>query len=456
MVHMVNRYQPLSDRQMKVLKWVVDGCPDGRWEDYSFKRTTYALADRGLVTVDRRRNSWSAQVTEDGRYYLERRQYPPDPDVQDSRPADAEQHKKRRAAVELSPVNLVAELQVGDGVITIPDPAPDTRASYRRAISKAISHGAVPEGYLLRHKGRDHGDLVIRLISRDEAGQSAEKLPPVPVPTTLEIVHETVRTLRDERPGLLDVADSSRGRALLVLQAIADECGRRGYEFSLRPDDNPTFQISVDGVSFGFVMFEEYESRPVMNEDDLKEAKYDWQRVRSAVQKVRSGRLAIQTGSRYSAVSWADRKRWSLAGRLPHLFAYVEQSTIETIEQRARAERERIERRQAWEQALDRARQLYVTDLNRHRLDLQLVASRRAEDLRRYADRIDRQAEAMDDAEPALQSHQWAAWTRSEADRTDPLLRPTDLVYVKPEEIKESDLDPFMPRGMSVWRPPPQ
>ncbi|WP_437773515.1 hypothetical protein [Arthrobacter sp. KNU40] len=265
-----------------------------------------------------------------------------------------------------------------------------------------------------------------------------------------------MRTLRDKRPRLLDVADSSRERALLVLQAIAEECGRRGYEFSLRPDDNPTFQISMDGVSFGFVMFEEYESRPVMNEADLKEAKYDWQRVRSTVRKVRSGKLVIRTGSRHSPVSWADRKRWSLAGRLPYLFAYVEQSTIETIEQRANAERERIERRQAWERALDRARQLCVTDLNRRRLDDQLAASRRAENLRCYADSIDRQAEAMDDAEPALQARQWAAWMRSEADRTDPLLRLTDLAYVRPEAIKDSDLDAFMPRGMSVWRRPPQ
>jgi hypothetical protein len=126
---------------------------------------------------------------------------------------------------------------------------------------------------LLRHTGRDHGDLVIRLISPDEAGQSEEKLPPISVPTTLEIVHETVRTLRDERPELLDVADSSRQQALLVLQSIAEECGRRGYEFSLRPDDAPTFQISVEGISTDFSMFEEFESRPVMNEDELKEAK---------------------------------------------------------------------------------------------------------------------------------------------------------------------------------------
>lgn len=62
----------------------------------------------------------------------------------------------------------------------------------------------------------------------------------------------------------------------------------------------------------------------------------------------------------------------------------------------------------------------------------------------------------MNVAELALQAHQWAAWTRSEADRTDPLLRPTDLIYLKPEDIKDSDLDAFMPGGMSVWRPPPQ
>ncbi|WP_413247827.1 hypothetical protein [Sinomonas flava] len=440
---------------MKVLEWVAGGCPDGVWEDYSFKRTTYALEDRGLVTVDRRRKSWSAQVTDDGRYYLEHRQYRPNPGRLGSHPAAAGHREEPHAAVALSPVELIAELQAVDGVLTVPDPAPNTRALYGRAISKAISDGAVPEGYVLRHTGSDRGDLVIRLISRDDDGQKEDKLPPIPVPTSLETVHESVRKLRDERPGLLDVADSSRERALLVLQAIADECGRRGYEFGLRPDGAPTFQISVEGIPSGFSMSEEYERRPVVNEDELKEAKYTWQRVRSTVQKVRSGRLVIRAGSSYSPVSWADRKRWSLAHRLPDLFAYVEQHTAEVIERHAREQRELAERRQAWEQALDRARQLYVADLNRRRLDDQLAASHRAEDLRRYADRIDRQADAMDDAEAALWARQWAVWTRAEADRADPLLHPTDLVHVQPEDIKVSDLDAFMPRGMSVWSPPP-
>ncbi|MDQ6739144.1 MAG: hypothetical protein M3021_01895, partial [Actinomycetota bacterium] len=263
-----------------------------------------------------------------------------------------------------------------------------------------------------------------------------------------------VQALRDERPGLLDVADPSRERALLVVQAIADECGRRGYEFSLRPDHTPTFQISTEGISTAFVVSEEYERRPVVNESELREARYPWQRVQSTVQKVHSGRLVIRTDSRYSPVSWADRKRWSLTDRLPDFFAYVEQHTAEVIERHSREERERIERRQAWEHAVVRARKLYVADLNRRRLDDQLAASRRAEDLRRYADGIDQRAGAMGDAEAAMRAREWAVWTRSEGDRADPLLRPADLVYVEPEEIRDGDLEAFMPRGMNVWRPP--
>ena len=75
---MVRRYPPLSDRQTKVLAWVADRCPDGVWSDFTHKRTTYALADRGLVTVDRRRHSWYAALTEPGSYYLEHGNYHPE------------------------------------------------------------------------------------------------------------------------------------------------------------------------------------------------------------------------------------------------------------------------------------------------------------------------------------------------------------------------------------------
>lgn len=68
---MVQRYGSLNERQLEVLKWIHDGCPDGVWTAFTYKRTTYTPADRKLVTVDKRRGSWSASITDDGRYYHE-------------------------------------------------------------------------------------------------------------------------------------------------------------------------------------------------------------------------------------------------------------------------------------------------------------------------------------------------------------------------------------------------
>ncbi|MGH3502040.1 MAG: hypothetical protein ACRDQA_14325 [Nocardioidaceae bacterium] len=73
---MARNYPPLSPRQLDVLTWIGDGCPDGVWSDFTYKHTTYALAGRGLVTVDMRRGSWSAALTQRGRYYLDHGDFP--------------------------------------------------------------------------------------------------------------------------------------------------------------------------------------------------------------------------------------------------------------------------------------------------------------------------------------------------------------------------------------------
>lgn len=451
---------------MKVLAWVADGCPDGVWSDFTHKRTTYALADRGLVTVDRRRHSWSAALTEPGRYYLEHGNYRPEATEPEPnrRPTGLERGGRRdrpvgrggrpRDSFPVSPVDLVTELQSSDGVLTVPEPEAEVRAGYRRAISKAIADGLIPDGYVLRHKGRDRGDLVVRLLSRDEAASAREQLPPIPVPESLDAAHEVVLELRDHRPELLDVESSSRRRALLILQAIAEECDRRGYGFGLGSQEQSTFQISPGEIVFAFAMFEEYTRREVPDPEELATVKYEWQRVRSTVRQVRSGRLVIRLGGRYSSVSWADRKRWTLIDKLPALFAHVEQSACDIAERRARAAREREERHRAWEAALVQAKQDYAIDFNRRRLDRQLADAARAEELRRYAARIDQHVANRHDVEAVGHAHDWAAWIRTEADRIDPLQRPEDLSYVEPDQVEPRDLDPFMPRGMNAQHPP--
>lgn len=67
--------KPLNPPQVEVLQWISDGCPDGVWPDFTYKTTAIALQGRRLAKVSKRRG-WYADITEDGRYYLEHERYP--------------------------------------------------------------------------------------------------------------------------------------------------------------------------------------------------------------------------------------------------------------------------------------------------------------------------------------------------------------------------------------------
>jgi excisionase family DNA binding protein len=69
------RRQPLSDRQVNVLRWISDGCPDCEWPDESHKLSARALESRGLARVRRRGKRWHAVLTEDGQHYLDHGHY---------------------------------------------------------------------------------------------------------------------------------------------------------------------------------------------------------------------------------------------------------------------------------------------------------------------------------------------------------------------------------------------
>ena len=47
----MRRNEPLSTRQVEVLRWIGQGCPEGVWPDFTYKTTTYALAARNLAGV---------------------------------------------------------------------------------------------------------------------------------------------------------------------------------------------------------------------------------------------------------------------------------------------------------------------------------------------------------------------------------------------------------------------
>lgn len=120
-----------------------------------------------------------------------------------------------------------------------------------------------------------------------------------------------------------------------------------------------------------FSLSEEDEKREVVDQGELAGAKYPWQRVRSTLRSVPSGRLVLRLDDGPTSKIWADRMRWSLADKLPAAFGYIEQAAAAAIERRTQQEARRRERRQAWEVAVQQAKLAYVSDLNRNRLDHQ-------------------------------------------------------------------------------------
>lgn len=61
----------LTERQLKVLRWVGDGCPARDWPDETHKLTARAMSHRGLLVVSRKRKVWTATITDLGRYVLD-------------------------------------------------------------------------------------------------------------------------------------------------------------------------------------------------------------------------------------------------------------------------------------------------------------------------------------------------------------------------------------------------
>jgi hypothetical protein len=224
----------VNDRQREVLKWIADGCPDGRWpqDDFSYKVSAGALKSRGLVTIKGHAATWAAEITEAGTHYLEHGSYPA---------GSARPRRTRRSSRAGSPANS-APLDLGDGAsetltqakaliqrlrqesgkISIADPEDSTRAHYRRLLHACRVHHLVPDGHELRFTGRNLGDIVIVLST----GTPEETSDWDRIRTTARKVTTNLGALRTalENSSILDpISEALRPRAVDLLLDLAEE-----------------------------------------------------------------------------------------------------------------------------------------------------------------------------------------------------------------------------------------
>lgn len=444
----MRRNEPLTVRQVEVLRWIAEDCPNGVWQDFTYKTTAYALAARGLVRVNRRRKQWSASLTDDGRFYLLHGRYPQDiiPDG-DVRTAGTTSGTGDLAA------ELLAQLTAGDGHLTVTSPSERQRAMYRRAIHFLITGHQVPEGFVLRHTGRDRGDLTIRLQPEDEAPRPQPR-PTVTVPQSSGAVRDQVRALASRLR--LPVTEPTIERALRILQAIADECLARGWSLDCDPEDDRRLWIRAGECSFELSLREKLVDRDVPDEDKLSTSKYPWQRIPLQATKVGSGRLRLELGRYYQSKSWSDQTRWSLDDKLGSLFAELDARVAQVAEERRLREADLLYRQQAWDAAVLAAKEAYVVDLNRRRLRDQVHDHVEARKLREYARSLIDVIDSCHDASTADAIRKWQQWARDEATRVDPVNHVDMLRYVEPDTVAPGDYAPFMPDSINAQGRPTQ
>lgn len=352
---------------------------------------------------------------------------------------------------QITAVRLIEAIEAAGGILRVPDPSDRDRQGYRRAIHAARESGAVPRDLRLRHSGRDRGDLVIRLVPvSDRSPRPRPEAVPIPDEEDLPVEGspELARVVASLR-----TSAKLRPRAFRIIRALIEEATRRGHEAQVG-SNGAVLAIAVGRDRFSFDLFEEDDIVDVVPEAVVATKRFSWQRVSPHSSAVPSGRLVLRLRDGYRQASWADRTRWRLEDRLGHALEHIESLARDAEGRRQDARDQALQRRGAWDAAIAAARELHVEAFNRRRMEMQLAAWDTARGLRAYADVLAAAVAHETAPERVARMADWQRRILSEAARIDPLASPDDLSFVLPDDIKPADLEPYMPRGMSVHRPP--
>ncbi|MEU8178995.1 hypothetical protein AB0C14_39560 [Microbispora hainanensis] len=451
----MKRWEKLNDRQLSLLRRICDGADPVTAKDSGLAATVYALRGRGLVVTPRRAGVWYAEITEAGKFYLDHGYHPDRPDSVFRVPlseglSSGPGRRSHRVAEVGSAQRLVEQLQQADGMIHISNPDVETRASYRRLIDAAKRHGLVPEGYRLRHTGRDRGEDGsgsdtgwdhVRLNIRNQLFDPA-----------------AMSDVLNRDPSRIRVSPALLPRVFIILKRLAHEAELRGYRLGMstkRP--KVTFYIVAGNRQWGLELFEEREPIQPPPPRRLLRARTGPPRrkgdpfIREPLPETTkpSGRLTLklappQFGTGQGG-TWMDKGRSLIESKLREVIPELdrlldaeEQARIEH-ERRLRElqeeqEREEREQRVRWEAAVREAQEAAAEERRRRLFANALEAWRSAAELRRFCAALQESAAASEDAEAVENLTLWIRWGQSLADTLDPVLAPGALA--------EEDFDP--------------
>jgi hypothetical protein len=461
----------LNTRQLEVLRWIGDGCPEGHWRpaDFSYKTSALALKDRGLVTIKGRARTWAASVTEVGTHYLEHGSFPPGyrtaAKERTKRSADESEQGSRQplrlsngASKTLADAkDLIRQLQ-DEGTVTVADPAQSTRARYRRVLHACRVHALVPDGWELLYTGRDTGDIVIAL-SDGSAKATSDWLR---VRTTSRRVTTNVDSVRqavENTPAVLKVSDDLRPRAIEVVKRLAhalrDHDLRLGVNTKLK---TPRLYVQVDTRRRDLVLEEALKEVPhVLTPAEERQARRSTWTSFPKTDRVRSGnlRLTVARDGWNKVDEWIEAPGSRLKPRVDEIALAIKAGVVDDDDARQREtqareeaserwERERAEQRRAWEQLRESAVEKAQVSVRRSIVGNAMEAWLLVAELRSFCEALEG-ALATDPYSDTENVRRWIAWAREQADDLDPTQHLDRLNAIDFEVVPaDDDLRPFM------------
>ncbi|MDX3643170.1 hypothetical protein [Streptomyces sp. MB09-02B] len=406
----------MNERQLQVLRWVGQGCPEGIWRGEAHKLSCQALQSRGLVKVSRGKGHWSAALTTAGQHFLDHGSHPPDK----SRATDTA--PVRKSATQ--PTAASGRKKAGDQVATPPSPRPSSPNCGPRKGKKTVTEQLLEElaeagGRIVKREatGREtekwpirvaaarrsrkipktkelHGGWCrdgyeIRLV--DTPAWRLATLTPIPVPARLVQPHPVVKALQGlSHP--MGLTKSVQNRAFRLIHALLTATQKAGHTAAIgnantaplphrRRSGPPHFTITAQGQTCELRILQEQDRvEHVPTQKELADAqKYSWVRIpRHDHSPTDRLRICVSGGLHHRAGEWADTAARALEDQLAEIVQEIGLRGQAAERKRLADLEEAQQKRLRWEAAKRQARTEYAEAYRVRHLEAQHAAWQRA------------------------------------------------------------------------------
>lgn len=444
MEHMARDPEQLNQTQVDVLKWVADGCPDGVYTDgWQHRIVARALHNRGLVSVAGNGSTWRATLTKAGRSWLDA---PPT----DILPGMAEVDQ------------LVARVIEAGGVLKVSAAQGPELKRLLQLLRMSVHSANRPRGKKLeiRTAGYRYGpERTLELVDNlDELVEARA----VPVPDHVAKYHPAVRQFLDRRDWQY-VSKEHLSRAARILQAVADEAERRGFQVletgkakankkqpAYKPVRGHIWLVTEHG-DYSVTMKEIAGpgGRTVGYEERYRNKGPTWLSRRNT-EFISTGKLDLVLDGRFTSYTgqhFRDAKTKTVEDRLPEVFAALDKYKLESDRREEEQHRAEAERQRLRDEAIARAKVEYV----RHaKWEHFTTLVRRQTKVVRQRAFLDSAAEAINalPEDERVAAQRYLDEMREVVDASDPLHSPT-LLMPNIGDPSNEQLAPFLPNRIS-------